>query len=312
MSSLTDRYLAATLESVPAGRRPEISAELRASIADAVDDRVGAGADHRSAEREVLTELGDPQRLAARYADQRLQLIGPAYYLTWRNLLRQLLTYVPAIVGTVVGLVNVFDGDGFGAIGPAVATALSVAVHICFWVTLGFAIMERTGETRYLTRWTVDDLPEATVERQITLTDTISSVVVLLFTVSVAFFPWQQLRVDGEPMALLDPDLWGFWLPVILGVLIATIVFEFVKYRVGHWNWGLVVVNALLGLAFTVPVIWLLLTERLLNPDLVARFEWLREGGNLDTLTVVTVVVLVAITAWDVVDSIVKAHRHRR
>ncbi|WP_428966604.1 permease prefix domain 1-containing protein [Micromonospora fluostatini] len=313
MSSLTDRYLAATLGSVPAHRREEIAPELRASIEDAVDDRVGAGQDQSTAEREVLTDLGNPQLLAARYTGQRLQLIGPAYYLAWWNLLRTLLAYVPALVGTVVGLVHLVDGDGFGAIGPAIGTALSVAVHVAFWVTLVFAIWERTGDARHLPRWSLDDLPEATTERQITLSDTVAAVVVLLFTVGVAFFPTQQLRFgDGEQLAVVDPALWGFWLPVLLAVVVAMIVFEFVKYRVGHWTWGMVVVNAVLGVAFAVPVIWLLLTEQLLNPELVARFEWLREGDNLGTVTVIAVVSIVVITIWDVVDSVLKARRWPR
>ena len=68
-------------------------------------------------------------------------------------------------------------------------------------------------------------------------------------------------------------------------------------------------VNAALDLAFAVPVVVLLLTDRLLNPDLVARFAWLREGEHLDTVATVSVVVIAVITLWDVVDSVLKARR---
>ena len=39
-STLTDRYVAATLRTLPEKQRPDIEKELRASIADAVDDRI--------------------------------------------------------------------------------------------------------------------------------------------------------------------------------------------------------------------------------------------------------------------------------
>ncbi|GGM03671.1 MULTISPECIES: permease prefix domain 1-containing protein [Micromonospora] len=314
MSSLTDRYLAATLRAAPAARREEIVAELRAAITDAVEDRTGAGQDPATAERDVLTELGNPERLAARYADQRLQLIGPAVYLAWRRLLRVLLTFVPALVGTVVALVEAATGAGAGAIGSGITTALSVAVQICFWVTLTFAILERTGTAGALPEWTVDQLPEDTAERSISLPDTVAAIVGLLF--ALIFLPWQHLRssvtaADGENIPLLDPALWDSWLPVLAAVLLASIIFELVKYRIGRWSWRLVAVTAALNLAFGVPTIWLLLTERLLNPALVQRFEWLREGDNLATASTVAAVSIAAIMVWDTADKAVKTYRQR-
>ena len=163
MNTLTDRYLAATLRSVPTQRRDEIASELRASIEDMIEDRTGGGAGPPTAEREVLTELGNPDELAARYADRRLQLIGPTYYLVWLRLLKLLLSFIPALVGTIVAVVKVAEGSGFGAIGPGLVVALHVAVHIAFWLTLTFAIIERTQPAVDLPDWTVDQLPDAPV-----------------------------------------------------------------------------------------------------------------------------------------------------
>lgn len=114
-TTLTDRYLAATLRSVPADRRDEIDTELRASIADMIDGRTADGADAATAERDVLNELGDPAQLAASYANRRLQLIGPEYYLAWQRLLIVLVSTIPAIVGTVVGVVQATTSDNVGA-----------------------------------------------------------------------------------------------------------------------------------------------------------------------------------------------------
>ncbi|TDC85297.1 hypothetical protein E1193_03095 [Micromonospora sp. KC606] len=316
MISLTDRYLAATLRTVPAPRRAEIADELRASIADMIEGRTAAGQDTTAAEREVLTELGHPDRLAARYADRPLQLIGPTYYLVWWSLLRRLLTIIPALVGVAVGVLKAtVEAQPHEAIGAGIATAFEVGVQIVFWVTVSFAVLERTRTPLDLPEWSVDQLPDAPVERDVTLTDTCASIAFLLLT--LAFLPWQHYRswvsdADGDNLPILDPALWTSWLPVLAAVLVASIGLEIVKHRTGRWTWPLVGVNVVLNLAFALPVGYLLLTDRLLNPALVERFAWLREDGNMDMSTNVAVVVVATISIWDITESVVKARRHNR
>ncbi|MET7807538.1 permease prefix domain 1-containing protein [Micromonospora chersina] len=311
MSSLTDRYLAATLRAVPQQRRAELADELRASIEDMIEDRTAGGQDRGAAEREVLTELGNPEQLAARYTDRRLQLIGPRYFLVWWRVLRVLLTFIPAIVGVVTGVVKAtVGGEPGAAIGAGVASGLQTAVQIAFWVTLCFAVLERTDTSLNLPEWTVDQLPEEARERQVSLVDSCASIVFLL--VAIAFLPWQHfqpwLSGDGSRLPMIDPALWSFWLPALIVVLVATMGLEIAKYRAGRWTWPLVAVNAVLNLAFAGPLVWLLLTERLLNPALIERFAWLREGGAEDVAQIATVVTAVVVV-WDVIDSAVKARK---
>ncbi|MDG4801620.1 permease prefix domain 1-containing protein [Micromonospora sp. WMMD980] len=314
MSSLTDRYVAATLRTVPAPRRAELSEELRASIADMIDDRTAGGQDHAAAEREVLTEMGRPEALAARYSDRTLQLIGPRYYLIWWRVLRMLLTWIPALAGTATGLVKAtVGGEPGGAIGAAISVAIQTAVQIAFWVTLSFAVLERAQAPLGLPDWTVDQLPEETGDRQISQPDCFASIAFLLGTIAVIvgqhFQRWST--DDGSRLPVLDPALWSFWLPALIAVLVATVGLEVAKYRARRWTWPLVAVNALLNLAFAAPVVWLLLTDRLLNPELVDRFAWLRDGGADDVTRIAAVVTLV-VAVWDVVDSVVKARRAAR
>ncbi|MGW0215936.1 permease prefix domain 1-containing protein [Micromonospora chokoriensis] len=306
MNTLTDRYLAATLRSVPAPRRDEIASELRASIDDMIEGRTDGGQDATTAEREVLTELGNPDVLAARYADRRLQLIGPTYYLLWLRLLKLLLSFIPALVGTVVTVVEAAEGKGFGAIGPGLVAAMQVAVQITFWLTLTFAIIERTQAAVDLPEWTVDQLPDAPVRRGIPLADTIASVIMLVLT--IGYLPFQHYQswvrgTDGENIPLLDPALWSFWLPALIVVLVLSVIFEVVKYRIGRWTWGLFGVKALLNLAFSVPLAWLALTDRLLNPALGERLSWVAEVGNRESIGLAIAVGTAAVVIWDLVDT---------
>ncbi|MEU8128572.1 permease prefix domain 1-containing protein [Micromonospora sp. NPDC049049] len=306
MNTLTDRYLAATLRSVPAQRRDEIANELRASIDDMIEGRTDGGQDATTAEREVLTELGNPDVLAARYADRRLQLIGPTYYLLWLRLLKLLLSFIPALVGTIVTVVEAAEGKGFGAIGPGIVAAIQVAVQIAFWLTVTFAIIERTQTAVDLPEWTVDQLPDAPVRRGIPLADTIASVIMLVLT--IAYLPLQHYHswvsdTDGENIAILDPALWSFWLPALIGVLALSVVFEVVKYRMDRWTWALFGTKVLLDLAFAVPLAWLALSDRLLNPALAERLSWVADAENREGLGLAIAVGAAGVVVWDLIDT---------
>ncbi|MGC4748693.1 permease prefix domain 1-containing protein [Micromonospora sp. DT201] len=312
MNTLTNRYLAATLRSVPAQRRDEIATELRASIEDMIEDRTGGGQDATTAEREVLTELGNPDLLAAQYADRRLQLIGPTYYLVWLRLLKLLLSFIPALAGTIVAIVAAAEGKGFAAIGTGVVIALHVTVHISFWLTLVFALIERSQTPMDLPDWTVDQLPDAPVHRRIPLADTIASVVMLVVTIGYIalqhFYSWVQ-ATNGDNIPMLDPALWNFWLPALIVVLVASVIFEVVKYRIGRWTWALFGTKVLLNLAFAVPLAWLALSDRLLNPALGVRLSWLAEADNRNDLGLALALGAAAVVVWDLVDTAIKTRR---
>ncbi|MEU7751843.1 permease prefix domain 1-containing protein [Micromonospora sp. NPDC049101] len=312
MNTLTNRYLAATLRSVPAQRRDEIATELRASIDDMIEGRTDGGADPATAEREVLTELGNPDVLAARYADRQLQLIGPTYYLLWLRLLKLLLSFIPALAGTIVTVVEAASGKGFGAIGPGIVVALHVTVHICFWLTLVFVLIERSQSGVDVPEWNLDDLPDTPVRRGIPLADTIASVVMSVATIGYLFLQHFQSWVpstDGENVPILDPALWSFWLPALIVVLVASVVFEVVKYRIGRWTWALFGTKALLNLAFAVPLVWLALSDRLLNPTLGVRLTWLAESDNRDALGLAIALGAAVVVIWDLIDTAIKTRR---
>src|SRR5690625_3304744 len=129
-STLTDRYITAAASSLPAHMQTDVRAELEALIVDATEARIEHGKLVVDAERDVLTELGDPAVLAATYAERPLHLVGPKYYLTWLRLLKLLIAIVPACAGLGMAIAQSLSGAAIGDIfAETIALILSVVVH---------------------------------------------------------------------------------------------------------------------------------------------------------------------------------------
>lgn len=310
--TLTDRYVAATLRSVPAAQHADLEQELRASVADAVDAKVETGTDPVVAEAAVLNDLGDPGRLAADLSGRPLHLIGPELFLVWWRLLKVLL-WVALIPGAIVLTVDLVDGDAVGtAIVSGLGTAVSVAIQIAFWTTLVFAVLERTGTRpgELTGPWTVDQLPTERAPRAVSLVDTVVSVgllvlvaAALLLQRSVSWFHGP----DGTAIPVLHPDLWPAWTAVLVALVAVDVVLMIVVYARGRWTVALAAVSTVTGVLFAGVVVWLATSDRLVNPA----FLEASGGDSLTWLTNVIVAATVLIAVWDVADVWVKALRSR-
>jgi hypothetical protein len=313
-ATLTSRYIDATVRSLPAEAQDDVRQELSASIADAVEARLDQGEEHPTAERAVLTELGDPAVLAAGYADRPLHLLGPRYYLTWSRLLRLLLAIVVPVVAVVIGLVEGLSGGSVGdVIGGVIGVGLSVAVHLTFWVTLVFVVLERTGAETGMT-WDVDQLPE---ERSTGtgLADLVASLVVL--GLAVGALAWDLLRglalVDGDSLQVLHPGLWPVGTLLLVGLILVEAVLAVVIFRRGRWSVGTAVANSALAVGFLSWALTLLGRGRLLNPELLEAAR--THGVDAETMRILGIVLVlgvVGVCVWDVIDGWVKTARDRR
>ncbi|HEY6570674.1 MAG TPA: hypothetical protein VIZ22_10305 [Candidatus Limnocylindrales bacterium] len=321
MSTLTDRYVWGVVRAVPESQRPELEPEIRAMIADAIDARTATGSPGEPAdavERAVLTELGDPEVLAARYTDRTLYLIGPAYFLVWKRLLLMLLPVVVPIVTIVAMAARSFAGDaGIGdVIAAGVTAAINVAIQIVFWFTVVFAVIERTGgkQLDVGTKWTPDQLPGLPVPGRLSLAELALSVAGLVF--AAVFIVWQQvappITVSGQSYPIFDPALWSFWLPWFLVVIGLELVFTGALYLAGRWTWPFAVVNALLAAAFAIPAVWLIQTDQLFNPAAADALATAGFGGAIAPTGLIIAVSIAVISAWDAVDGFLKASRVSR
>jgi hypothetical protein len=321
MSSLTERYLAATLRGIPEKQRPDVQRELRSSIADAVEDRVANGEDRVAAETAVLEELGNPTRLAGGMTGRPMYLIGPELFLAYRYILFLLLGIVVPIVGVVEALVEINGGAGIGpALLAGIGGALTVGVHLAFWVTLAFAVVERVDKSTWkdadlkqLTQpWTVEHLPELPSSGAVSVGETVGEIVTVGISIGGLLYlrGWSWVTDDsGAPIVLFDPALWDFWFPALIGMLVLQALFHIVKLVVGRWTIGLAVINAVLLAAFAAPFAYLALNGALINPEFAAAIGWpqLAEGEGIAMLAVAAGTVL--ISGWEAVAGFRRARR---
>lgn len=291
MTTLTDRYVLAVTEHLPATTRDDVARELRTTILDSIDSRPDLPA--ADAERAALVELGDPAALAASYSGGPQHLIGPAYYGAWKRLLLTLLAIVPAVaaVGTLVAYAVAPPGGSAAAIATtivaaAITTWFEVAVQVVLWTTVAFAIAERAGAVpRPRGPWTPDALPLTQPARPV------GAIVGTAFwgaaAAIVAFVPAATvLWLEGQPYPLFtDVTANARWL--FVAVFVANAVIGVVRFVAGRWTPGTAVLNGVADVLLIAAATWLLFSNNL--PDL----------GN-PMWRVVTLVIITVFALWDV------------
>lgn len=317
MTNLSERYVAAVLGGVPGPQRAELEPEIRALVADAIEARADRGdLAAGAAERAALSELGDPALLAARYGDGPRYLIGPAVFPEWRRLVTALVSILVPVIAAVTLAAAVIGGASIGgAIVSAAGSAIAVALQTVFWITVVFAVIERTsGSTIAPRAWTPDRLPELPAAGRMSLAEVGATLVVNVLV--IAGLLWVQLQppisIDGQAYPLFDPALWSFWLPWFLVATVAELVFTIVLYLRGRWTWTFAVVNALLGAAVAIPAVYLLQNELLFNPELAAAITADTGSVWLRVTTLITGIVVIIIVGWDAIEGFLKARRARR
>lgn len=310
--TLTDRYIHAATRTVPEKQRADLAAELRGSIDDQVDARIAGGEPSDAAERAVLTDLGDPDRLAAGYTDRPLHLIGPQFYLMWWRLLKLLLWIVLPCAAFGVALGQTLSGAPIGSIiGSTVVVLLQVTVNLGFWTVLIFAIIERTTKPRdVVSPWTLDDLPEP-AERGAGLGDMIASLVFLAIAVAVVLWDRFVGFVPTEPgLMFLSPSLWPLWMAGLFFLIALEALVAVIVYVAGRWTIALAAVNGILNVVVGAAALWLLAVGGLLNPDFFPTVIPADDAVQVGSIAAIVFGFVVAgVAVWSTLDGFAKARR---
>ena len=306
----TDRYLASVLRSIPEPKRADVEQELRSSIEDGIEERVGAGEDRAAAERGVLEGLGDPAQLAAAYTGQPSYLVGPELFPLYRQFVPRLIAVAVPIAGMVMLAVRLAGGsDLVDALGAGISGAFGVGIQIAFWATVTFVFLEWFGPARQARseiiaatgRWTLERLPKLPSGR-ISVSEAAGEVVTVLITLGIFLFLAGLATADpsGVSVPLFQAEFRAVWLPILLALVALRGVAHVLAYNVGRWTPRLAAYHALVQITFAIPVVVVALNNQLINPRFaeVVGLPGLSDGRQ-------PVMILVAIgtilaTGWDI------------
>lgn len=206
MSDLLERYLQAVGQYLPARRRDDTLAELRANLLAQMDDLAEeSGCSLTAAEVSALLQRhGRPVLVAARYLPQQ-SLIGPELFPFYWLILKRAFPFVLLIYAIAQATAILFGNTGGAGLLDAFLRFPGVAITFWAVVTLFFAIFEY-GYTHYrdkfsiTDRWNPSDLPPLFAKEKIPSL----AVRVADLSVSALLVAW-LLTVPHQPDLLLGP-----------------------------------------------------------------------------------------------------------
>ena len=287
---LQERYIAAGLKHIPPTEKDEVEKAMRRIIAERLQER---GDPSEETEREVLRGLGSPRLLAEKQLREPPHLIGPELYGTYLLIVKIVMTV--AVIGTLIGntvdfIVNDVELLRYFAI--SFATAISAAIGAFGWVTLVFAIMERTAKEKILTEiqedWSLADLPEKEVPQK--PFSRVGVIVGIIFTVLFIILVNQYSHLVGfyytldgsrEMIPMLNQEVFRGYLPYINGMLVLQLLFSASKLVFRKWTYPVAIANLILNVLSFVLLWFILQDAAILNPELVAKIAEATDGQRV-------------------------------
>ncbi|PDY45980.1 HAAS signaling domain-containing protein [Bacillus pseudomycoides] len=287
--NLIEIYIQEVTRRVPEKNREDIALELRSTIEDMLPD------DYSEEDvKAVLEKLGSPVTLASGYRDRPMYLIGPRYFDVYVTLLKMILP-----IAAVISLISMIAGNFIGysgeqavinivlsLMGKGIGGIIEVGIHVFFWLTLVFAVLERTDNgrdeqplTARLKKWTPDDLKNISYIPKKKVIPKFEVFGGLMWTAIWATFYFYSSHLVGvyeggrNGLEFVTPTfsqdvLLRYWpiVVIMIGLEIALSLYKLIK---GQWTQRMAICNTVLQLIGTIVFIVILLNPNLLNKDFI-------------------------------------------
>jgi hypothetical protein len=226
---LVERYLQAVSRLLPRAQADDIAAELRGDIEQQLEEReaeLGRALGEADV-IEILKRRGSPDAVAAGYLPQQA-LIGPAWFPPYKMVLKLVLGWIlpPVfflIVGPVMFLTNVNHAH---ALLKSAGTLFQAEVWALGWITLVFALLERSPAKYPASQWDPRTLPRLDasgtglkVPRATAISDLISGIIsgaVCLAVIQRGILTPFEL---GTTQFTLAPVWWNVAVPILITTL---------------------------------------------------------------------------------------------
>lgn len=287
---LIDLYIQEVTKRLPIKTREDIALELKSTIEDMLPDDCT-----EEDVKEVLSSLGNPAVLASNYQERPMHLIGPRYYDLYVSLLKMILPIAMGITMLVLVVTSIFSYSGetslldmiLTILGEGIWGVISTGIQVFFWLTLVFAIIERTDSsknqlpiTKNFTEWTPDDLkdvPYLPKEKMVSKVEASGGLIWTMIWATCYFNAANLVGVyeKGESglrfvMPTFNQEaLLSYWplVVLIIGLELALVIF---KWRTAVWTKSLAIFNALTQLISLTVFIVILRDSSIVNEAFVA------------------------------------------
>ncbi|WP_226527035.1 HAAS signaling domain-containing protein [Metabacillus niabensis] len=283
--NLIEIYIQEVTRRLPEKSRSDIALELQSTIEDMLPDNY-----HEEDVKKALEKLGSPVSLASGYRDQPMHLIGPRYFDVYMSLLKMILP-IAAMISLISMLAEYFIGyTGSEAIinvalqlmGEGIWRIIEVGMQVFFWVTLTFAILERTDKgkegiplTTSLQKWTPDDLKNITYvpkKKAISKVEVFGGLMWTAIWATLYFYANHLVGVyrggseglEFKIPALNQDVLLQYW-PIVVVVIGLEILLSLYKLIKGQWTKRIALFNTVVQLVGTSVFIIILLNPNLLS-----------------------------------------------
>ena len=210
MSSVVELYVLQLKSLLPRKQRDDIAAEIRESIASAVEEReraLGRKLDDRETS-EILKTYGHPIAVAGRYLPMQ-QLIGPSVFPLYWYVIQAVLAVIAAIGGSVAAIALFTEPRATQAAIQVLVRFFWIALDAGALVTVAFVLLDR----RHVRFRFIDDFdarklgrgflgkrstPLDTIPRWDTVLELAMIAILLLWWIGLLVFPTVQLGVKVE------------------------------------------------------------------------------------------------------------------
>ncbi|RJE11858.1 HAAS signaling domain-containing protein [Bacillus cereus] len=287
--NLIDLYIQEVAKRLPEKNREDITLELRSIIDDMLPE------DYNEKDvKSVLEKLGSPVSLANGYLDRPMHLIGPRYFDVYTTLLKMII-----LIAAVIALISMiaenfigYSGDQavlnviFQLIGKGIGEIFEVGLHVFFWLTLVFVILERTDTdkgieplTTSLKKWTPDDLKNISYipkKKAISKFEVFGGLMWTAVWATLYFYANHLVGVyngTANGLKFVSPTfnqdvLLQYW-PIVVIMIVFEICISLYKLVQGQWTQRLAIGNAILQVAGTIVFIVIVVNPHVFNAGFI-------------------------------------------
>lgn len=291
---LIERYIYAVTRRMPRKQREDVARELRGLVDDMLSERCAGRTPEEKDIRVVLTELGSPQELYAKYdEDAQKCLIGQPYYSTYVFVLKIVLACVAFGLTVSAGILQLLEPQAwYGAVAQWLSLLWQGLLSAFAFVTILFSVFYRKG-IKIGEPFNFDDLPPVPQKKQeISKWECIAgiawSVLLTVFFLAVPQFFCVFATKDGVLIPVIDLHaVRGTWY-IILLFAACGISREVVKLTEGRYDQKVLAVTLIADGVSALLAIWWLRGFELVNPDFLASMAELFTGPREFALMIFT------------------------